>query len=603
MTGNGPNPLRAWSIPLKIVAAYAVVGILYILFSDTLLEAVVKDPATLTRISMFKGILYVLVTAALLFLLIGRYVARIRRREEELRESGERYRKLSVEFQALLDAVPDSLVSLSPELAIRWVNSAASRAQGKGMSDLEGRSCDGFWYGRTEPCGECPARECLRSGKPERALVGAPGGRVFELRAVPIRDEAGTVASVVEVGRDITELKRMEERLLQSHKMEAVGRLAGGVAHDFNNLLTVITGFGELLLSRLEEGDPRRKEAEEILKAGSRAAALTRQLLAFSRRQVLQPEVVDLDRVVRELETMLRRLIGEDMELETSLDAGPGRVKVDPGQIEQVIVNLVVNARDAMPGGGKVSIRTGNVTTEGGVEWGEGTIPPGAYCFLEVRDTGCGMDPKMIANIFEPFFTTKEKGKGTGLGLATVYGIVKQSGGHILVASEPGKGAVFRIYLPRLGESAAEQAKVPETVPGTVSATAPPGARSTGGRETVLLVEDSEPVRELVRVILEQEGYEVLEASDGPDAIRVCSGRGGAIHLILTDVVMPGMSGGELCARLAPSFPGAKVLYMSGYTDDAVVHRGIREPWTAYIQKPFTPEALAMKVREVLETG
>ena len=371
---------------------------------------------------------------------------------------------------------------------------------------------------------------------------------MYELRAVPILDENGTVVSVVEVGRDITEMKRMEERLLQSHKMEAVGRLAGGVAHDFNNLLTVITGFGDLLLSRMEKDDPRRKEAEEIRKAGDRAAALTRQLLAFSRRQVLQPEVVDLNRIVRDLGAMLGRLIGEDTGLETSLDAGLGRVKVDPGQIEQVVVNLVVNARDAMPGGGKVTIRTGNVVTEGAAAWDRGAIPPGSYSLLEVGDTGCGMDPQAIANIFEPFFTTKEKGKGTGLGLATVYGIVKQSGGHILVASEPGKGAAFRIFLPRVEEAAAEPAEIP------------PSPRSTSGHET-------------------------------------------AIHLILTDVVMPGMSGGELCARLIPLYPGVKVLYMSGYTVDAIFHSGVLDPGTAYIQKPFTPDALARKVREVLDTG
>ncbi|MBE0602326.1 MAG: PAS domain-containing protein, partial [Deltaproteobacteria bacterium] len=338
MTGNGPKPLHAWSIPFKIVALYVVVGILYILFSDTLLESVVKDPATLTRISIYKGMAYVLVTAALLFLLIGRYIAKIRRNQEELRESEQRYRRLSREFQALLDAIPDNLVSLSPDLKIRWVNSVASRTMEKDGSGLADHGCDGSWYGRTEPCEECAARECLRSRKPETRLVGSPRGRTYELRAVPILDENGTVVSIVEVGRDITEMKRMEERLLQSHKMEAVGRLAGGVAHDFNNLLTVITGFGDLLLSRMEKDDPRRKEAEEIRKAGDRAAALTRQLLAFSRRQVLQPEVVDLNRIVRDLGTMLGRLIGEDTGLETSLDAGLGRVKVDPGQIEQVVV-------------------------------------------------------------------------------------------------------------------------------------------------------------------------------------------------------------------------------------------------------------------------
>jgi PAS domain S-box-containing protein len=714
MKENERKSFHAWSISFRIVAIYAIVGVLWILFSDTLLDLLVKDQATVTRISILKGWFYVLVTASLLFWLINRYVAMIRRNEEDLRESEqryftlfekshsavllvdpetvdiidanakacdfygydketltrmkigeinsldqegisdevemvasgrknllyfthrlangelrdvevhsapivlqgkkvlysiihdisdrrkaeralqegkERYRKLSREFEALLDAIPDNLVSLSPDLKIRWVNRVTSETLGKDTSELVGDYCYGFWHGRSEPCEECPVRESLRSGKPESGIVRSPDGRTYELRSVPIRDDNGTVMSVVEVGRDITEMKRLEERLLQSHKMEAVGRLAGGVAHDFNNLLTVITGYSELLISHLGEGDPRREEAEQIRKAGNRAAALTRQLLAFSRRQVLQPEILDLNRVVQELETMLRRLIGENMNLVTSLAAGLGKVKVDPGQIEQVVVNLVVNARDAMPGGGKLTIGTANVVIDGEAGRGDGTVPPGSYVLLEISDTGIGMDPGTIANIFEPFFTTKEVGKGTGLGLATVYGIVKQSGGHISVTSDPGKGATFHVYLPRVEESASEPQKVPVST------------ASTCGQETVLLVEDSGVVRGLVREILERNGYIVLEASQGSDAILVCSGHKGPIHLILTDVVMPGMSGRELCTMLTPLYPGVKVIYMSGHTDDAIGHHGVLDPGTAYIQKPFTPNALERKVREVLDTG
>jgi PAS domain S-box-containing protein len=714
MTAIGRKSFQSWSISFRIVALYATVGVLWILFSDTLLDALVKDQATVTRISILKGWFYVLVTASLLFLLINRYIAMIQRNEEalreseqryftlfeqshsavllidpetedildanakacdfygydketlmrlkvgdidtlgtervstvsgkvssgrenhsyfthrlakgelrdvevysapivlqgnkvlysiihdisdrrkaerELKESEERYRKLSREFQALLDAIPDNILSLSPDMKIRWMNRVTSETAGKGTSGLVDSHCYSFRHGRSEPCEGCPVRESLRSGKPESGIVRSPDGRTYELRSVPIRDENGTVVSVVEVGRDITEMKRMEEQLLQSQKMEAVGRLAGGVAHDFNNLLTVITGYGELLLSRLGEDDPRRKEAEEIRKAGNRAAALTRQLLAFSRRQVLQPEVLDLNRVVRELETMLRRLIGENIDLATSLDTGLGNVKVDPGQIEQVVVNLAVNARDAMPGGGKLLIRTANFISDGEAARGDETVPSGSYALLEISDTGCGMDPSTIAHIFDPFFTTKEKGKGTGLGLATVYGIVRQSGGHISVTSEPGKGATFHVFIPRIEESAAEPKTVPESAPATC------------GQETVLLVEDSEVVRMLVREILERNGYNVLEASQGSDAILVCSGHEGAIHLILTDVVMPGMSGRELCTRLTPLYPGVKVIYMSGYTDDAIGHNGVLDPGTAYIQKPFTPDALERKVREVLDTG
>jgi two-component system cell cycle sensor histidine kinase/response regulator CckA len=714
MQGNEPKSFHAWSISFKIVACYAIVGVVWILFSDTLLNALVKDQATVTRISILKGWLYVLVTASLLFLLINRYLAMIRRNEEALRESEqryftlfekshsavllidpetaaildanatactfygydkdaltrmkigdintighegvssemgmvnageknllyfthrlangemrdvevhsapivlqgkkvlysiihdisdrrkaekalqegqERYRKLSREFQALLDAIPDNLVSVSPDLKIRWVNRATSETVGKDTSGLIGNSCHSFWHGRSEPCEECPVQESLRSGKPERGFARSPDGRSYELRSVPIRDEAGRVVSVVEVGRDITELRRMEEQLLQAHKLEAVGRLAGGVAHDFNNLLTVITGYSELLLSRLGEADPRREEAEEIRKAGNRAAALTRQLLAFSRRQVLQPEVVDLNRVVQELETMLRRLIGENINLSTSLATGLGKVKVDPGQIEQVVVNLVVNARDAMPGGGTVTIRTANVVTDAGTARADGTIPPGSYALLEISDTGYGMDAETIANIFEPFFTTKEKGKGTGLGLATVYGIVKQSGGQILVSSEPGKGTTFHIYLPRVAERAAEPGAVPAIT------------ASARGQETVLVVEESEVVRGPVRKVLERNGYVVLEASQGSDAILVCSRHAGAIDLILTDVVTPGMSVREFCARLTALHPGVKVLYMSGFADDAIGRQGALEQGEAYIQKPFTPDALERKVREVLDSG
>ena len=714
MTANELKSFHPWSISFRIVALYATVGVLWILFSDTLLDALVKDQATVTRISILKGWLYVLVTAALLFLLIKRYVAMIQRNEEalresekryftlfeksnsavllvdpetsgildanakacifygydketlrrmkigdintldtervsseiemvssgrksllyfthrlasgelrdvevhsapivlqgkkilysiihdisdrrkaerELKESEEQYRKLSREFQALLDAIPDDIVSLSPDLKIRWVNRVTSETLGKDTSGLVGNCCHRFWYGRSEPCEECPAQECLRSGKLESGIVRSPDGRTYELRSVPIRDENGTVVSIVEVGRDITEMKRMEERLLQSHKMEAVGRLAGGVAHDFNNLLTVIMGYSEHLLSRLGADDPHRKEVEEIRKAGNRAAALTRQLLAFSRRQVLQPEVLDLNRVIQELEMMLRRLIGENMDLATSLATGLGNVKVDPGQIEQVVVNLVVNARDAMPGGGKVMIRTANVISDGEAARGDETVPSGSYVLLEISDTGCGMDPSTIAQIFDPFFTTKEKGKGTGLGLATVYGIVRQSGGHILVSSESGKGTTFHIYIPRTEASSAAPKTVPESTPATC------------GQETVLLVEDSEEIRNLVREILERNGYNVLEASQGSDAILVCSGHEGAIHLILTDVVMPGMSGRELCTRLTPLYPGVKVIYMSGYTDDVIGHHGVLDPGTVYFQKPFTPNALERKVREVLDTG
>ncbi len=388
---------------------------------------------------------------------------------------------------------------------------------------------------------------------------------------------------------EITERKRLQEQLLQSQKMEAVGRLAGGVAHDFNNLLTIINGYAQLLLERLSPEDPSRGQVQEIKNAGDRATSLTRQLLAFSRRQVLAAQVLDLNTVVVNLDKMLRRLIGEDIELVTVPGEALGRVKADPGQIEQVILNLAVNARDALPRGGKLTIETANAELDEAYAATHVPLTPGPYVMLAVSDTGHGMDRETQARIFEPFFTTKEKGKGTGLGLATVYGIVKQSGGYIWVYSEPGRGATFKIYLPRIEEA------VKTSGPNKVDLGTP------GGSETILLVEDEASVRSLVRRTLEAKGYKVIEAGNGADALLTCSQYEGSVDLLVTDVVMPEMSGRELAERLAPFHPNMKVLFMSGYTDDAVVRHGVLEAETAFLQKPFTPDALARKVREALD--
>ncbi len=388
---------------------------------------------------------------------------------------------------------------------------------------------------------------------------------------------------------DITEHKRLEEQLLQSQKMEAVGRLAGGIAHDFNNLLTAIIGYSQIILSGLDEGDPVRDQIGEIEKAGKRAAALTSQLLAFSRKQILQPKVLNLNAVIADIDKMLRRLIGEDIELRINLDAAIGRVKADPGQIEQIIVNLAVNARDAMPRGGKLTIETQNVYLDEPYANQHAEVQPGSYVMLAMSDTGTGMDKETQANIFEPFFTTKEKGRGTGLGLSTVYGIVKQSSGHIWVYSEPGRGTTFKIYLPLIEESA------------EIAETPAPIAESLRGHETILVVEDEEVVRNLACEILQINGYTVLEAADANEALLKYEQHEGAIHLMITDVVMPSISGRELAEHLTPSRPEMKVLYMSGYTDDAIVHHGVLDAGTAFLQKPFTPDALARKAREVLD--
>jgi len=392
--------------------------------------------------------------------------------------------------------------------------------------------------------------------------------------------------------RSLEELERTQDQLVQAQKMEAIGRLAGGVAHDFNNLLTAIIGYSEFLLASFDHGDPRRKDVEEIKKAADRAAALTRQLLAFSRKQVLQLQVLDLNAIISNMEKMLRRLIGEDIELVTVLDPALGRVKADPGQIEQVLMNLAVNARDAMPQGGKLTIETMNAYLDEDYARRHVDVQPGPHVMLAVSDTGVGMDAGTQAHLFEPFFTTKQVGQGTGLGLSTVYGIVKQSNGHIWVYSEPGHGTTFKIYLPMV-----------EEVVELAEERTPVAAISQTGVEAVLLVEDNDDVRDLARRVLLQHGYSVLEARDGEEALLICERHEGPVHLLVTDVVMPGgLSGRQLAERLAALYPGMKVLYMSGYTDNAIVHHGVLEPGMAFLQKPFSPDVLVCKVREVLDT-
>jgi PAS domain S-box-containing protein len=388
---------------------------------------------------------------------------------------------------------------------------------------------------------------------------------------------------------DVTERKRLETQLIQSQKMDSVGRLAGGVAHDFNNLLGVITGYGELLSKRLPNEPRLEKYVQDILKAAERAAGLTRQLLAFSRKQVLQPRILDVNTVVAEMEKMLRRLIGEDVQLVTILDEHLARVKADQGQMEQVLMNLAVNARDAMPQGGRLTIETANIDLDQTYARSRPGVTPGPHVMLAVSDTGQGMDKEILGHIFEPFFTTKEAGKGTGLGLATVHGIVKQSEGHIFVYSEPGQGTTFKIYLPRV-----EVERVAET-------TAAPEAELARGSETVLLVEDEESLRSIVRECLEASGYTVIEARHAGHALEIADRHPAPIHLLITDVVMPGMGGSRLAVALAASHAETKVLYMSGYTDDAVVLHGVLAADVSFLQKPFTTESLARKVREVLD--
>jgi PAS domain S-box-containing protein len=445
------------------------------------------------------------------------------------------------------------------------------------------------------------SEEAKRTGVSQRLeyRMRHKGGawRILESTASAVRNASGEAERLVIVNRDITERKQAEEelqerehQLRQAQKMEAVGRLSGGIAHDFNNLLSVIIGYADEMDDSRGDAEKLRRNTEQIKKAGLRAAALTRQLLAFSRQQVLQPRILDLNGVVTDLAKMLRRLIGEDVELTLKLDPATGRVKADQSQLDQVIVNLVVNARDAMPEGGTLTIETTKTELTGKQTARMPYVQPGSYVRLIVTDTGTGMDAETVTRIFEPFFTTKEKGKGTGLGLATVYGIIKQSGGYIWVSSEPGKGTSFKIFLPQVAETASEVSAKIETAPASV------------GTNTVLLVEDEESLRDLTSELLERRGYRVLAAADGAQALEAARRFRGPIHLLLTDVVLPGIGGPVLAKQLSTERPGMKTLFMSGYSEfNSSGHPGL--PTDArLLQKPFSKETLLRDVAEVLSS-
>ena len=438
-------------------------------------------------------------------------------------------------------------------------------------------------------------REVISSGRPKlisEEQVTNPltkQTRWFQTIKVPLRLPEEEASTLLGVATEITERKRLEEQLLQSQKMEAVGQLAGGVAHDFNNILTAIVGYTDLLAADFSPNSRELEDLEEIRKAARRAAALTRQLLSFSRKQVLEPRIIDLNGVVTNLEKMLRSLISENIELKTALATGLGAARADPNQIEQVIMNLAINARDAMPDGGTLTIETGNATLDENYAARHVSVVPGAYVMLAVTDTGCGMNEETKARMFEPFFTTKPPGRGTGLGLSTVYGIVKQSGGNIWLYSEPGRGTTFKIYLPTV-------AALPEDIGKVVPVEA---ARHGGG--TVLVVEDDDQLRRLTHRALAARGYTVLEADRGRAALDIARRHKGMIDLLLTDVVMPDTNGRKLADALRAARPGLRVLYMSGYPDGAIASHGMLEHGVAYLAKPFSTEAITRKVREVLD--
>ena len=500
-----------------------------------------------------------------------------RRAEDALRASGR-------QFRALFEGSLDAMVVADDEGRYVEVNPAACELHG-----LPRPALLGHWIGDFA----APGFDFQATWDEMHATQGVRGEMRLH-RADGVQRDLDLVATAdflpgshLVVMRDVTDRKQLEAQLRQSQKMEAIGRLAGGVAHDFNNLLSVIAGYAELLLRGLAADSPQRSKGEEIVKAASRAAGLTRQLLAFSRQQVLQPKIFDLNSVVSEMETMLERLIGVDILLDTRLDSNLGRVRADPGQVEQCVMNLVVNARDAMPNGGRITLTTRNVSMDEGYVREHLGSRTGPYVLLEVADNGVGMDAETQAHIFETFFNTKDKGKGTGLGLATSYGVIKQSGGYIWVDSRPGKGSTFYVFLPRV-----------DGVEDAISPTVPEPAHAITG-ETILVVEDQEAVRRLMREILQMSGYVVLEAASGKDALRISGEHDAPIRLMVTDVVMPGMSGPDLGARLRAARPEMKVLYISGYADDAMdeaVHEG-----AAFLQKPVKAADLERTVRRLLE--
>jgi len=531
--------------------------------------------------------------------------ATLESRTTALRESEAALRKQTEVLESFLPRMGDGVLVLDQAGKFVVFNDAARRLHGSDPQHVHVKE----WAASlglcqpdmvtSFPVDEIPLSRAMKGESVDNVEMfisrqDAPPGVRVSATARPLKGREGQILGGVVVLRDITRQHQLEEQLRQSQRMESIGKLAGGVAHDFNNLLTAILGYAALLLDNLPRGSDAHRDAEQIQIASERAAALTRQLLAFSRKQILQARVVDINAILLGMEPMLHRLIGEDIKLFVLPADSLAKVKADPTQVEQIILNLAINARDAMPKGGKLTIETANaVLDQNQVERHVDVAPPGRYVMLAVSDSGCGMDPETKARIFEPFFTTKPPGQGTGMGLATVYGIVKQSGGHVWVHSELGQGTSLKIYLPQSEPGERQQG---------VTSTFPVSSRATGS-ETILLVEDEQAVRDFAGSVLKRGGYTVLAACDGEEALRLSKNHAGDIHLMITDNIMPGMRGHELGEVMRSLRPQIKVLFISGYTDDATIHQGVLTDGIQFLQKPFTPDTLSNKVRTVLDTG
>lgn len=499
------------------------------------------------------------------------------------------FRRLSQEFNGLLDAIPDSLMLLDRELKILWANQAAADGIGEAAQDLTGRSCHLLRHGSTSPCEPCPVLDCIRSGSPRLEAVVRPDGRTWEIRTVPLFDEKGEVAKVIELQRDISEHRKLEMQYLHAQKMDSIGTLAGGVAHDFNNILTVIMGLGHLTLMTMTEDDPSRRNIGGILEAAERAAHLTRELLLFSRRQVSERRPVDLNEVVGKMEKFLNRVIGEEIVLKQVPHGKPLPIFADSNHLEQVLMNLAVNARHAMPNGGEFILRTQRKVLDEGFVATYGYGKPGTYALLHVSDTGVGMSRETQQRIFEPFFTTKAVGEGTGLGLAVAYGIIKQHDGFINVYSEPGQGSTFKVYLPLIAAPILAAGGPKEVEP------------IVGGTETVLLAEDNDQVRELMTRVLTGAGYRVIAADNGEEAVRRYGEHAGEVQLLIFDLIMPKMNGTEARDEIRRNKPEIKTLFASGYSPDLARHKAYLDGRSYLVYKPVSPRDLLKKVREVLD--